>query len=59
MIALIVGSKLATLYELYTVYSLDDARGLYDIICTDNYNQYIVNKNVKSMVEQNESTGKR
>ena len=40
MIGVIVTRKLATLYELQTVYSLDDAADLYEIAAVNNYNEW-------------------
>jgi hypothetical protein len=35
----VVSSKLATLYELQTVYSYEDLLDFYEIILTNNYNE--------------------
>jgi len=40
MLAVIITRKLATLYELQTVYSLDDAADLYEIAAVNNYNEW-------------------
>ena len=40
----VITSKLATLYELQTVYSYEDMLILYDISSISNYNEYAVNK---------------
>lgn len=40
----VISSKLATLYELQTVYSYEDMLMLYDISSISNYNEYAVNK---------------
>ena len=49
MLGLIISNKKATLHELQTVYSLDDAHVLYNIIATDNYNAEIIRQNMKLM----------
>jgi len=43
-IATVVSSKLATLYELDTVYGTEDLWRLLEIITVDNYNRMVVNK---------------
>ncbi|TBM10117.1 transglycosylase [Hafnia alvei] len=43
-IATIVSSKLATLYELDTVYGTEDLWRLLEINTVDNYNQMIINR---------------
>jgi hypothetical protein len=40
MIGVIITRKLATLYELQTVYSIDDAADLYEIAAVNNYNDW-------------------
>ena len=40
MLGVIITRKLATLYELQTVYSLDDAADLYEIAAVNNYNEW-------------------
>lgn len=40
----VISSKLATLYELQTVYCYEDMLILYDISSISNYNEYAVNK---------------
>ena len=40
MIGVIVTRRLATLHELQTVYSLDDAADLYEIAAVNNYNEW-------------------
>ncbi len=44
LIAVIVSHKLATLNELETVYGLEDALNLYEIIAIDTYNEYQANE---------------
>ena len=44
MIGAIVSSKLATLYELQTVYGLADALDLMEIITVNHHNQRIIQK---------------
>lgn len=41
----LISAKMATLHELRTVYTYHDVLDMYDIICTDNYNQQIVQLN--------------
>lgn len=43
-IATVVSSKLATLYELDSVYGVEDLWRLLEIITVDNYNRMVVNK---------------
>lgn len=43
-IATVVSSKLATLYELDTVYGVEDLWRLLEINTIDNYNQMIANR---------------
>ena len=40
MIGVIVTRRLATLHELQTVYSIDDAADLYEIAAVNNYNEW-------------------
>ena len=40
LIGVIVTRRLATLHELQTVYSLDDAYDLYEIAVVNNYNEW-------------------
>ena len=40
MIGVIITRRLATLHELQTVYSLDDAADLYEIAAVNNYNEW-------------------
>jgi hypothetical protein len=40
MLAVIITRRLATLHELQTVYSLDDAADLYEIAAVNNYNEW-------------------
>ena len=40
MLGVIVTRRLATLHELQTVYSLDDAADLYEIAAVNNYNEW-------------------
>lgn len=39
----LISAKLATLHELQTVYSLEDALDLIEILSVDNYNQRKIN----------------
>ncbi|MBZ6385151.1 MAG: transglycosylase [Pantoea piersonii] len=43
-IATVVSAKLATLYELDSVYGVEDLWRLLEIITVDNYNRMVVNK---------------
>ena len=40
MIGVIITRRLATLHELQTVYSIDDAVDLYEIAAVNNYNEW-------------------
>jgi hypothetical protein len=40
MLGVIVSRRLATLHELQTVYSLDDAVDLYEVAAVNNYNEW-------------------
>ena len=40
MLGVIITRRLATLEELQTVYSLDDAAALYEIAAVNNYNEW-------------------
>lgn len=40
MLGVIVTRRLATLHELQTVYSLDDAYDLYEVAVVNNYNEW-------------------
>ena len=40
MLGVIVTRRLATLHELQTVYSIDDAVDLYEIAAVNNYNEW-------------------
>ncbi len=44
MIATIVDSRLATLNELKTIYTIEDAFNLWEIIMVSRYNEYLANK---------------
>lgn len=44
MFGVLISRHLATLYELQTIYSIDDAVDLYEIAATDNYNEWQVHK---------------
>ena len=39
LIGTIITHKLATLYELQTIYSYEDALDMYEVICVNNYNE--------------------
>ncbi|WP_147196048.1 transglycosylase [Pantoea sp. CCBC3-3-1] len=43
-IATVISSKLATLFELDSVYGVEDMWRLLEIITVDNYNRMVVNK---------------
>jgi hypothetical protein len=47
IIGVIVTRKLATLYELQTVYSIDDAADLYEIAAVNNYNEWRASEEAK------------
>lgn len=42
LVGTIVSRRLATLYELQTIYSYEDALDLYEIIAVNNYNENIL-----------------
>jgi hypothetical protein len=42
LVGVLVGEKLATLHQLQTVYSLEDAFNLLEILTVQNYNQWAV-----------------
>ena len=52
LMATIVSSKHATLKELCTFYTLDDAYMLLDVIRIDNYNSQIIQDNAKRIAER-------
>jgi len=39
LIGVIISRKLATLYELQTIYGIIDAQDLFEVIRVDNYNE--------------------
>jgi hypothetical protein len=47
LIGVVVSKKLATLYELQTVYSYEDLQDLYEIILVNNYNENKAMEGVK------------
>jgi len=47
MIGVIVSRRLATLHELQTVYSIDDAVDLYEIAAVNNYNEWRASEEAK------------
>lgn len=47
LIGTIVSHKLATLHELQTIYSYDDALDMYEVICVNNYNERQILKTQK------------
>jgi len=47
MIGVIITRRLATLHELQTVYSLDDAADLYEIAAVNNYNEWRASEEAK------------
>ena len=47
LVGVIVSRRLATLYELQTVYSLDDAVDLYEIAAVNNYNEWRASEEVR------------
>lgn len=48
LIGQIVSSKMATYYELSTVYGLEDALNLYEILAVDAYNKYVTSESNKN-----------
>ena len=47
IIGVIITRRLATLHELQTVYSIDDAADLYEIAAVNNYNEWRASEEVK------------
>ena len=47
MLGVIVSRRLATLHELQTVYSLDDAVDLYEVAAVNNYNEWRAGEEAK------------
>lgn len=47
LLGVIITRRLATLYELQTVYSIDDAADLYEIAAVNNYNEWRASEEVK------------
>lgn len=41
MIASLIGAKMATLHELSTIYSLEEARQMYEVLMVDHYNEWL------------------
>ena len=39
LVGAIISHKLATLYELQTIYSYEDALDMYEVVCVNNYNE--------------------
>ena len=53
LFGILISKKLATLYELQTLYSLNDAYILYDILEVDSYNARLVNELIEDKKQQN------
>ena len=47
MLGVIISRRLATLEELQTVYSIDDAATLYEIAAVNNYNEWRATEEAK------------
>ena len=47
MLGVIITRRLATLHELQTVYSIDDAADLYEIAAVNNYNEWRASEEAK------------
>jgi hypothetical protein len=47
MIGVIITRRFATLHELQTVYSIDDAVDLYEIAAVNNYNEWRASEEAK------------
>jgi hypothetical protein len=47
MLGVIITRRLATLHELQTVYSIDDAVELYEIAAVNNYNEWRASEEAK------------
>ena len=39
MVGVVISKRLATLYELQTIYSVDDLVDMYEIVAINNYNE--------------------
>jgi len=52
LIGFIVANKQATLHELKTIYSLEDAYDLYEIIAVSRYNEFLAIENAKQKVRK-------
>lgn len=44
VIGVLISARMTTLHELDSVYSLNDAYDLWEILRVDNYNQQLLNK---------------
>lgn len=44
LVGTVVSHKLATLYELQTIYSYEDALDMYEVIVVNNYNEHEMTK---------------
>lgn len=51
MFAAIISKRFATLYELQTVYSLEDALDMYEIIAVNGYNEAVYSEAAKRIAE--------
>ena len=47
LVGVLVGRRLATLHQLQTVYSLEDALNLLEIVSVQNYNDWALNEESK------------
>ena len=42
LIGVVISKRLATLFELQTIYSLDDLYDMYEVILVNNYNESLL-----------------
>ena len=42
LVGVVISKKMATLFELQTIYSLDDLYDMYEVILVNNYNESLL-----------------
>lgn len=47
IIGVVISEKMATLIELQTVYSYEDMEQMYEVICVNNYNEWLMTEEAK------------
>lgn len=52
LIGVLIANKLATLHELKTVYSVEDAMIMYEAYIVPKYNEYLQNREVMRKAER-------